>query len=193
VGEIRVTRARLLRGGAALAAGGAALAAWPLASRSAPSAKQDTEILKFALLLEDLQAAFYVDALQSGALHGELLEFAQTVGDHERLHAAHVRKVLGSQAPSPPGFDFGTTNADAGKFIAAAVALEDLGVDAYNGAATSLTSHTLADVSRIVSVEARHAGWIRDIAGQLPAPHAQDIGISAKAARDAVDQMGFVR
>jgi hypothetical protein len=192
VAEIRVTRATLLRGGAAHAAGGAALAAWPLASRSAPSAKQDTEILKFALLLEDLQAAFYADALQGGALHGELLEFAQTVGEHERLHAAHVRKVLGSQAP-PPAFAFGTTNADAGKFIAAAVALEDLGIDAYNGAATSLTPHTLADVSRIVSVEARHAGWIRDIAGQLPAPHAQDIGISAKAARDTVDQMGFVR
>ena len=37
----RLTRASLVRGGAALAAGGAALAVWPRTTVSAPSAKQD--------------------------------------------------------------------------------------------------------------------------------------------------------
>jgi hypothetical protein len=188
-----VTRATLLRGGAAFAAGGMALAIWPLSSDSAPSAKQDEAILRFALLLEDLQTAFYADALSKGALKGELLDFAQTVGDHERAHADHVRGVLGARAPKAPAFDFGDDNADPRRFVRTAVTIEDLGVDAYNGAATSLTSHTLTDVTRIVSVEARHAGWIRDIAGQVPAPRAQDIGISARAARATVDQLGFVR
>jgi Ferritin-like domain len=193
VAELRVTRARLLRGGAALAAGGAALAAWPLPTSSAPSAKQDQEILRFALLLEDLQAAFYADALQRGTLTGELLDFATVVGSNERAHADHVRKVLGAGAPTPPRFDFGDNNADRGRFIKSAVALEDLGVDAYNGAAPSLTSDTLADVARIVSVEARRAGWIRDIAGEVPAPVAEDIGISAQDARAAVNKTGFLR
>ena len=56
--------ASLVRGGAALAAGGAALAVWPRTTVSAPSAKQDAEILRFALTVEDLQAAFYADALK---------------------------------------------------------------------------------------------------------------------------------
>ena len=95
-----------MRGGAVLAAGGAALAAWPRTTASAPSAKQDAEILRFALTVEDLQAAFYADALARGALKGELLEFAQTVGGHERAHAAHIRDLLGASAPKPRRFDF---------------------------------------------------------------------------------------
>jgi hypothetical protein len=86
--ELRVTRASLLRGSVALAAGGAALAAWPVPTRSAPSPQEDAAILRFGLLLEDLQAAFYADALRRGALKGELLEFAQVVGGHEKAHAA---------------------------------------------------------------------------------------------------------
>ena len=108
--EGRLTRASLVRGGAALAAGGAALAVWPRTTVSAPSAKQDAEILRFALTVEDLQAAFYVDAVKQGALSGELLEYAQTVGGHERDHAALIRKLLGASAPKPPTFAFGDTN-----------------------------------------------------------------------------------
>ena len=69
--EHRLTRAKVIRGGVALAAGGAALAAWPRDTHSARSAKQDAAILKFALVVEDLQAAFYADALDKGALKGE--------------------------------------------------------------------------------------------------------------------------
>ena len=124
--ERRVTRASLMRGGAALAAGGVALAAWPQTTTSAPSAKQDAEILRFALTVEDLQAAFYADALNGGALKGELLEFAQTVGGHERAHAAHIRDLLGAGAPNPQSYDFGTTNADAKRFGRTAIQLEEL-------------------------------------------------------------------
>jgi rubrerythrin len=188
-----VTRATLLRGSVALAAGGAALAAWPVSTRSAPSAAQDAAILRFALMLEDLQAAFYANALQRAALKGELLEFAQVVGGHEKAHADHVRKVLGAGAPPPPTFDFGNETTDSDSFVRNAVTLEELGLSAYNGAAPSMTADTLADASRIISVEARHAAWIRDIAGELPAPHAADEGISASAARAAIERTGFVR
>jgi Ferritin-like domain len=191
--ELRVTRASLLRGSVALAAGGAALAAWPVPTRSAPSPQQDAAILRFGLLLEDLQAAFYADALRRGALKGELLEFAQVVGGHEKAHAAHLRQALGAGAPDPSTFDFGEENASSDSFVRTAVTLEDLGLSAYNGAAPSLTADTLADAARIISVEARHAAWIRDIAGEVPAPHAADEGISARAARAAVERTGFLR
>jgi hypothetical protein len=177
----------------ALAGGGATLAAWPAPTNSAPSAKQDAAILRFALLVEDLQAAFYADALDRGALTGERLEFAQVVGGHERAHAAHIRKALGAGAPAAARFDFGDATADPTRFARTAIMLEDLGLAAYNGAATSLTTATLADAARIVSVEARHAGWIRDIVGELPAPRAADRAISAREAKAAIDRTGFVR
>lgn len=182
-----------MRGGVALAAGGAALAAWPRTTVSAPSAKQDAEILSFGLTVEDLQAAFYADAIKRGALSGELLEFAQTVGGHERAHADHIRQLLGAGAPKPGRFDFGDTNATPEGFSRTAIELEELGLAAYNGAATSLTPDALADASRIVSVEARHASWIRDIAGETPAPHAADRPISASDAQAAIARTGFVK
>ena len=182
-----------MRGGIALGAGGAALAVWPRTTQSAPSAKQDAEILRFALTVEDLQAAFYADAIKRAALGGELLEFAQTVGGHERAHAAHIRDLLGASAPKARRFDFGNASADASSFGRTAIQLEELGLAAYNGAATSLTSGALADASRIVSVEARHASWIRDIVGETPAPRAADRPISAQDAQAALARTRFVR
>jgi hypothetical protein len=191
--ELRVTRASLVRGGAVLAAGGAGLAAWPRDTVSAPSAKQDADILRFALVVEDLQAAFYADALDKGALEGELLEFAEIVAEHERAHADHIRQALGSGAPVASQFDFGDTNATPERFAKTAIELEDVGLSAYNGAATGLTPATLADAARIVSVEARHISWIRDIVGEIPAPRATDRAISAAQAQAALKRTGFLR
>ena len=128
-----------MRGGVALAAGGAALAAWPRDDASAPSAKQDAEILRFALTVEDLQAAFYADAIKHGALSGELLEFAQTVGGHERAHAAHIRKAAGRRRAEATSTSSSATPTPLKGFVRTAIQLEELGLAAYNGAATSLT------------------------------------------------------
>ena len=116
-----------------------------------------------------------------------------TVGGHERAHAAHVRKLLGAGAPAPKSFAFGDTNTTPEAFANAAIEVEELGLAAYNGAATSLTADALADASRIVSVEARHASWIRDIVGKNPAPRAVDRPISAGDAQAALAKTGFVR
>jgi hypothetical protein len=189
----RVTRASLVRGGVAVAAGGAALAAWPGDTVSAPSAKQDAEILKFALVVEDLQSAFYAAALDRGALDGELLEYAQVVAEHEKAHADHIRTALGAGAPVAPTFDFGDSVASPESFATTAIKLEDLGLSAYNGAAPGLTPGALADAARIVSVEARHISWIRDIVGKVPAPRPTDKAISAKRAQAAIQATGFVQ
>jgi ferritin-like protein len=189
----RVTRASLVRGGAVLAAGGAALAVWPGDTVSAPSAKQDAEILKFALVVEDLQSAFYAAALDKGSLDGELLEYAQVVAEHEKAHADHIRTALGSSAPVAPKFDFGDSVESPESFATTAIKLEDPGLPAYNGAAPGLTSGALADAARIVSVEARHISWIRDIVGKVPAPRPADKAISAKQAQAAINATGFVR
>jgi rubrerythrin len=189
----RVTRASLVRGGAAVAAGGAALAVWPRDTISARSAKQDAEILKFALVVEDLQSAFYAAALDRGKLAGELREYAEVVSDHEKAHADHIRTALGADAPTPPTFDFGDSIASPESFATTAIKLEELGLSAYNGAAPGLTSGALADAARIVSVEARHVSWIRDVVGKVPAPRPTDKAISAKQAQAAIQATGFVQ
>ena len=197
VAERRLTRGALVRGGVALAAGAAALAAWPRTTVSAPSAKQDAEILRFALTVEDLQAAFYADAIKRGALsdalHGELLEFAQTVGDHERAHAAHIRRLWARARRSLGASTSATPTPAPRRFAHTAIKLEELGLAAYNGAATSLTPDALADASRIVSVEARHAGWIRDMSASFRRRAPWTARSRRSQAQAAIARTGFAR
>ena len=92
-----------------------------------------------------------------------------------------------------PKFDFGDSVESPESFATTAIKLEDLGLSAYNGAAPGLTSGALADAARIVSVEARHVSWIRDIVGKVPAPRPTDKAISAKQAQAAIQATGFVQ
>ena len=114
--------------------------------------------------------AFYQEALDRGALRGEIEGYAQAVLDQEREHLAFVKKALGSKAGEPPRFTFGPATQDPDEFAATAAELEDLAVAAYNGQATNVSKPTLEAAATVVSVEARHAAWIRSIAGEPPAP-----------------------
>lgn len=185
--------ARALVAGGVLAGGGALVAALPRLAISAPSAGLDRKILNFALLLEYVEAGFYAEAFAKGKLKGDLLDYVSVVRDHERAHVAFLKSALGSNARKEPDLDFGDATSDPKRFTAAAIALEETVVAAYNGQAANLTKPTLAQAARIVSVEARHAGWIRAIAGRNPAPDATDTPLTAAEVQAAVDRTGFVR
>lgn len=188
-----LSRRTLLGLGAGTLAGGAALAAWPGAGGAAPSAALDKRILAFALLIEDVQAGFYADALRRGRLQGELLTFARTVGAQEARHARELRAALGPTAPRPPRLDFGDATSDPQRFARSALRLEDLGVKAYFTQAANLTPATLAKATRIATVESRHAAWIRDLAGFDPAPDAVEPTLSAAEVRRTLQGSGYVR
>ena len=163
------------------------------ATQATPSAAQDRQILNYALLLEYLQAAFYEEALAHGRLQGELREFAEVVGGHERAHVAFLERALAAHARSKPTFTFGRATRDPKKFAATARVLEDAGVAAYNGQAANLTKAALAPAVEIVSVEGRHAAWIRDIVGIEPAPRAADPGATVAEITAKLKSLGFVR
>jgi len=184
---------RALVTGAAVAVGGAVTAALPDLAGSKPSPARDVEILNFALLLEYVQAGFYAEALRRGSLDGELKEYAQIVGGHERTHVAFLRKALGAKARKPPKLDFGDDTSSAKRVTDAALKLEDLSVVGYNAQAPALTTGALAAAARIVSVEARHAAWIRAIAGLNPAPEASEPVVSAKRVMATLEGSGYVR
>jgi hypothetical protein len=159
-----------------------------LASRSKA---QDVRILQLVLQLEYTQVAFYEQALRDAGLHGELRRFARTALGHERQHLAAIRRALGSKAMPRPTFDFGRNTKSQDAFQQAAIKLEDIAVAAYNGQATNLTAPTLAAAATIVSVEARHASWVRTIAGRVAAPEPVDKPITAKEAADGLHEIGL--
>ncbi len=170
------TRAQFL--GKALAGGGAAALAAPAAAAVASSSKigkRDTAILNYALVLEYLQSAFYTEAERRGALKGEKLRLARVVGAVERAHVKAVRGALGRKAVKRPTFNFHGTTEDPDAFVRTAVAFEDLAVAAYKGQAYRIQSPAVLAVAlSIHSVEARHAAWIRYLAGVQPAADAFD-------------------
>ena len=87
--------------------------------------------------------------------------------------------ALGGNAGPPPRFAFGAAVRDREQFHRTAIKLEDIAIAGYNGQATNLTPGTLAAAATIVSVEARHASWIRTLAGEIAAPEAVDTPITA--------------
>lgn len=182
----RVSRGNLIKGSIAVvgALAGAAVGGVQLAASadSGGSAATDRKILTYGLLIERLQAAFYAEALHRGHLTGEARQFAQVVGAEEQAHVKYLSAALGSSAGPSPRFRFGDSVTDPARFLATAISLEETGLGVYNGQAVSLTPKTLAAAARVVSVEARHAGWARALAGKDPAPVAVDVPISVARA-----------
>jgi ferritin-like protein len=165
----------------------------PRLAAAAPSPEQDGMIANFALRLEYLQAAFYEAAFSQANLTGDLLEFVEVVREHEQAHVDYLKELLGDAAEPSPRFDFGNSVRNANNFAKAATTLEDLGVAAYNGQATNLTPKTLAAAARIISVDARHAAWIRAIVGRPPALQPTDKPKTANRVLQDLDKIGFIR
>ncbi len=164
-------------GSGALLAALAAPAAPALAKDKgkAKGKRQDRSILNYALLLEYLQADFYTEAERLKTLKNESARQARVVGAHERAHVKALKGVLGGDAIKRPSFNFHGVTERPQAFRRTAVALEDLSVAAYAGQGPRIQSRPyLVAALGILSVEARHASWIRRLAGKTPAASAFD-------------------
>ncbi len=192
--SIEVTRGGALRT-AALAAGGAlaAVTAVGAADRlaAAPSPEQDVEVLNLLLLVEYVEVAFYEAAIERAGLTGELEEYARAVVAHEREHLEYLQGALGDKADPEPEYDLEAVTSDADAFARAAAKLEDIAVGAYNGQAPNVTPGAFLAAARIVSVEARHAAWIRSIRDVDPAPDAVDVPYSEAKVRRQLQTVGL--
>jgi rubrerythrin len=190
-GRAVVARRALLAGGAALA--GAAIAGAPRLTDAAQPSQADLNALNLLLLVEYTENAFYAEALRRGRLRGEVREYARTVAEQEKEHLEFLRSALGGRAEDEPRFEFGEKAADPQAFATAAGDLEDLSVAAYNGQGTNVSPETLAAAAKIVSVEARHAAWIRSVVGQPPAPEATDTPRSEDQVLEGLQRAGLRR
>ena len=185
------TRASFL--GKAFIGSAALLGALAAPVRASHAATSDTAILNYALTLEYLQAAFYTETERIGAVRSELARVPRQLGAVERAHVAALRGVLGRAAVKRPSFDFRGTTEDQEAFLKTAVAFEDLGAAAYKGQAPRVESPALlAAAVAIHSVEARHAAWMRYLAGFTPAGRAFDEGKSEGEVRRIVASTRFI-
>lgn len=154
----------------------------------------DVGILNFALLLEELEAAFYVLALKSGKITDQKeYDYLQAIGKHEATHVKFLRGVLAENVMfQTRDLSFNQTGLDAvlkdrNTILNTAVSLEDTGVHAYNGAGTSMKNPTyLLAAGSIVSVEARHSAGVR---GLLNRPATEAEGEEAVRREDLVKEL----
>jgi len=127
----------------------------------------DTGILNYFYALEQLQAAFYVQVINIpyNSLTGDELSLITDIRNHEIAHSGFFKTLIGINAIPPLQFDFSSVNfSNRDSVLGTAKMLKDTTVSAYNGAAQLISSTDyLVIAGKIVSVEARHAGYIRDL------------------------------
>lgn len=127
----------------------------------------DIGVLNYAYALEQLEAAFYTQVIQTP--YAGMTDAEKTIltdiRDHEIVHRDFFKAALGDKAikgltPNFSGIDFSKKDA----VLGAAKLFEDTGVAAYNGAGKLIKdAKYLRLAGKIVSVEARHAAVIRDL------------------------------
>lgn len=139
----------------------------PMVSGATLDFKDDFGVLNYAYALEQLEAAFYIQVASKPPSTFSAIEKAyfQDIQFHEIAHREFFKKALSTAAIGNLEVDFSSINFnDRSSVLNAAKAFEDLGVAAYNGAGARIkTDVYLVAAGKIVSVEARHAAYIRDL------------------------------
>ena len=127
----------------------------------------DVGILNYAYALEQLEAAFYTIVAADPYENIPSLELSRFIDirDHEIAHREFFKTALGKAAIQELNFNFTKVDfASRDSVLATAKAFEDLGVSAYNGAGHLLTNPAYLGIAgKIVSVEARHAAYLRNL------------------------------
>ncbi len=137
----------------------------------------DAGILTYAYALEQLEADFYTRVVNNGSFRSTFNPEEQAVlidlYNHEIIHREFFKTAITAALRTAGGgtllpnleFDYGNLNfASRTTVLQTAMALEDTGVRAYNGAGRYITNTDyLVIAGKIVSVEARHASAIRDL------------------------------
>ena len=127
----------------------------------------DFGILNYAYALEQLEAAFYTQIISTPYTNISAMEkaYLTDIRDHEVAHREFFKAALASKAIKGLEVNFSSIDfTSRASVLGTAQAFEDLGVSAYNGAGKLITNPDyLTLAGKIVSVEARHAAWIRDL------------------------------
>ena len=133
------------------------------------SLNSDVGIFQFALVLEQLEEAFYNQLVGSSAFATLFpaaadQEAINDIRNDEIVHRAFITRALGPAALPQLAFDFGNAFASRASVLAAARDFSNTGVAAYNGGGGFIRNvNNLLVAGKIVSVEGRHAATLLDL------------------------------
>ena len=132
------------------------------------------DVLNYALTLEYLEAEFYRQGNEADLLNGRARKYLKQIQKDEEAHVWALTDTIGKLGGSPvpaPKVDFGAAFKNSDSYLETAYTFENLGVQAYLGAAPSLfqEKELLTAAASIFGVEARHAAII----GQLQKKEAE--------------------
>ena len=138
----------------------------------------DIGVLNYAYALEQLEAAFYTQIMETpySGMTAEETQIMTDLKHHEVIHRNFLKTALGSKAIKGLTVNFSSIDfSSRDSVLNTAKAFEDLGVSAYNGAGKLIVdANYLLLAGKIVSVEARHAAAIRDLLNPKSADFAGD-------------------
>lgn len=127
----------------------------------------DIGVLNYAYALEQLEAAFYTQVLETPFSQMQVNDqrILTQIRDHEIAHRDFLKKALGRNAIPGLEVDFSAVDfSSRASVLGTADVFENLGVAAYNGAGQLITNPDyLIAAGSIVSIEARHAAAIADL------------------------------
>lgn len=140
---------------------------------SAADFTSDVDVLNYALTLEYLESAFYVQGIAAGLLSGVEKTYVDSIGADEAYHVTAITatiKQLGGKPVAAPGVDFGASFKSRTSFLTASHTFENVGVGAYLGAAGFIKNKAVLQAAAgIFGVEARHAAVVGNLLGLDPA------------------------
>ena len=163
-------------------------------SRAVDLGGGDLGVLNYAYALEQLEAAFYTQVIATpyAGMSGYERTLLNDIRAHEVAHREFFKKALGANRIPDLAVNFSAVNfGDRTSVLKTAMTFEDLGVSAYNGGGAAIQNPKyLAAAGSIVSVEARHAAWVRSIEDRDPAPDATDKPMTEQQVRDRLQALG---
>jgi len=130
--------------------------------------QDDLGILNYAYAMTQLSVAYYQKVMDAGFYANATVQemaLITDMKDHETAHRELWKALLGTKAIMTLSFNFETINfKDRTAVLTTAKMLEDLSVSAYNGVAYQITNPDYVQLfSKAVSVQARHAAYVRDL------------------------------
>ena len=126
----------------------------------------DSALLNFLYVLQQIESAFYTEALegQRDSLNNNELASLMTVQKEEAAHTGVLQQMLGSRAVSAFKADFGAVNFGSRESVLKhAAIIEDMVTAGFNGAANLFSdkSYPVA-LTKMAMAEAGHAAYFRN-------------------------------